>query len=132
MITNSKNQCKNRFPVIFSQDTVPNKNRFISIFHPINFKYYLPTYLRNQLFWLCLHHSIADSSLFPTSMYLSTVEFLALKKTGFSEIKNCSPPKKFFFTFFLCNFSVRTLQCFQNFFFFCPQKVEKTSLKSCS
>ena len=35
------------------------------------------------------------------------------------------PPKKYFpqkiknkFTFFLCNFSVRTLQCFQNCFFF--------------
>ena len=38
----------------------------------------------------------------------------------------------YIFTFFLCNFSVRTLQCFQIFFFFCPQKVEKTSLKSCS
>ena len=35
---------------------------------------------------------------------------------------------------FLCNFSMRLLKCFWNFFkiFFCPQKVEKTTLKSCS
>merc|ERR1712008_349976 len=50
---------------------------------------------------------------------LITVLFLALKKTGFSKKKNSSQKKKkIFFTFFLCNFSVRTLQCFQNFFFF--------------
>ena len=36
--------------------------------------------------------------------------------------------------YILCNFLVRTLQCFhKNFnFFFCPQKVEKTTHKSCS
>ena len=47
---------------------------------------------------------------------LITVLFLALKKLVFLKKKNSSP-KKNFFTFFLCNFSVRTLQCFQKFFF---------------
>ena len=39
------------------------------------------------------------------------------KKTGFSPEKNTSPPKKKFLTFFLRNFSVRTL-----FFFFLTTK----------
>ena len=43
---------------------------------------------------------------------LITVLFLALKKTGFSKKKILPKKKKNFFTFFLCNFSVRTLQCF--------------------
>ena len=49
----------------------------------------------------------------------NTLKFLALKKNGFSEKKKSSQKKKiFFFTFFLCKFSVRTLKCFQFFFFF--------------
>ena len=62
-----------------------------------------------------------------------TVAFLALKKNGFSE-KKILPKKKIFFTFFQCNFSVRTLWCFQKNFkiFFWPRKSEKTGLKSCS
>ena len=46
--------------------------------------------------------------------------------------KNKIFPKKFFFffTFFLCNFSVRTLQCFQIFFFFFDhKKLKKTPQK---
>ena len=111
------------------------------------------------------NHSIANSSLFPTSLYLhsNSTQILALKKWFFWKKKSSPPQKNFFFTFFLCNFSVRTLWCFQkknffqkkkNFFFtfflcnfsvrtlqcfqkiffliFWPQKVEKTSLKSCS
>ena len=48
---------------------------------------------------------------------LITVLFLALKKLVFLK-KKFFQKKNFFFTFFLCNFSVRTLQCFQFFFFF--------------
>ena len=61
-------------------------------------------------------HSIANSSLVPTSLYLhsNSTQILALKKKGFSEKKKSSQKKKdFSFTFFLCNFSVRTLWCFQ-------------------
>ena len=67
-------------------------------------------------------------------LYVLTVGFLALKKTSFSEKKNSSQKKKnFFFSFLQCNFSGRTLQFFQKifFFFFCPQKVEKITPKSC-
>ena len=46
-------------------------------------------------------------------LYVLTVGFLALKKTCFSEKKKSSQKIKINFTFFLCNFSVRTLQCFQ-------------------
>ena len=56
---------------------------------------------------------------------------LKIKNYFFKNLK-----KKFnfiLFYFILCNFLVRTLQCFQIFFsFFVPQKVEKTTLKSCS
>ena len=56
---------------------------------------------------------------------LTTVLFLALKKTCFSK-KKILPPQKIVFTFFLCNFSVRTLQCFQKILkFFWPRKSEK-------
>ena len=43
-------------------------------------------------------HSIANSSLVPTSLYLhsNSTQILALKKKGFSEKKNL-PKKKFFF-----------------------------------
>ena len=53
------------------------------------------------------------------------------KKNGFSEKKNSSQKKNFFFTFFLCNFSVRTLQCFQKifFFFFAHKKLKKPPSK---
>ena len=42
--------------------------------------------------------------------------------------------KKYFFTFILCNFLVRTLQWFLKYFkfCFCPWKLKKTTLKSCS
>ena len=52
-----------------------------------------------------------------------TLKCLALKKTGFSPVKKYFPIfLKLFFTFILCNFSVRTLKYFQkNFkFIFCP------------
>ena len=39
------------------------------------------------------------------------------------------PQKNFFFTFFLCNFSVRTLQCFQIFFFFAHKNLKKPPSK---
>ena len=52
---------------------------------------------------------------------LITVLYLALKKSGFSKKKN-------YFTFFLCNFSVRTLWCFQKNFFD-PEKVKKQAKK---
>ena len=43
-------------------------------------------------------HSIANSSLFPTSLYLhsNSTQILALKKNGFSE-KKIFPKKKIFF-----------------------------------
>ena len=47
----------------------------------------------------------------------------------FSPIKNVFSEKKVFFTFFQCNFSVQTLQCFQ--FFFAHEKLKNTQ-KSCS
>jgi len=54
-----------------------------------------------------------------------TLKFLALKKNWFSPVKNNSPPKKkYFFTFFLCNFSVRTLQCFQKKILFDHKKLK--------
>ena len=69
-------------------------------------------------------HGIANSSLFPTSLYLhsNSTQILALKK-GFFEKKKSSKKKKKN-TFFLCNFSVRTLWCFQKKFknFFWPWK----------
>ena len=64
-------------------------------------------------------HSIANSSLFPTSLYKhsNSTQILALKKMVFLK------KKIYFFTFFLCNFSVRTLWCFQKKFkiFFEPE-----------
>ena len=50
-------------------------------------------------FWTRLDHSIANSSLFPTSLYLhsNSTQILALKKNGFSEKKNFPPPQKIFF-----------------------------------
>ena len=54
-----------------------------------------------------------------------TVLFLALKRMVFLKKKILPKKNKFFFTFFLCNFSVRTLWCFQkNFknFFLTPKK----------
>ena len=60
-----------------------------------------------------------------------TLKFLALKKTCFSPIQNSS---WLLFTFILCNFSLRTLQYFQQKIklIFCPWKLKKTDLKSCS
>ena len=88
--------------------------------------------LSEKNYYLC-HNEITDKRTDVWSRPLCTYcGIFSPKKTGFSEIK-IVPKKKKNFTFFLCNFSVRTLQCFQIFFFFfCPQKVEKTSLKSCS
>ena len=62
---------------------------------------------------------------------LNTVLYLALKKTGFSKKKILHKKKNIFFTFFLCNFSVRTLWCFQKNFtiFFDPEKVKKQAKK---
>ena len=47
-------------------------------------------------------HSIANSSLFPTFLYLhsNSTQILALKKNGFSEKKILPPPKKIFFYLF--------------------------------
>ena len=53
------------------------------------------------------------------------------KKTGFSEKKNSSQIF-FFLPFFYATFQCGRYNVFKSFFFFCPQKVEKTSLKSCS
>ena len=53
-------------------------------------------------------------------LYVFTLKFLAYKKRTKHEKINFLP------RYFLCNFSVRTLQCFQNkIFFFGPQKVKK-------
>ena len=51
------------------------------------------------------NHSIANSSLFPTFLYLhsNSTQILALKKMFFLKKKSSPPPKKIFFTFFLCN-----------------------------
>ena len=47
-------------------------------------------------------HSIANSSLVPTSLYLhsNSTQILALKKKGFSEKKKSSQKKIFFFNLF--------------------------------
>ena len=73
------------------------------------------TVTENVTFDPNLLHSIANSSLFPTSLYLhsNSTQILALKKNLFFWKKKSSPQKIIFFTFFLCNFSVRTLWCFQ-------------------
>ena len=57
-------------------------------------------------------HSIANSSLFPTSLYLhsNSTQILALKKNGFSKKKNF--PKKniyFFYLFSMQFFSADTM-----------------------
>ena len=65
-------------------------------------------------------------------MTVNSTQILALKKMVFLEkIKSSPPQKKFFFTSFLCNFSVSTLRCFQknskkNFD---PKKVKKQAKK---
>ena len=79
-----------------------------------------------------LQHSIANSSLFPTSLYLhsNSTQILALKKIVFLK-KKFFPQQFFFFTFFLCNFSVQTLWCFQKNLkkIFDPEKVKKQASK---
>ena len=56
-------------------------------------------------------HSIANSSLFPTFMYLhlNFTQLLALKKTFFSLFRFQKIKKKIFVKKVLCNFSVQTL-----------------------
>ena len=81
------------------------------------------------------NHSIANSSLVPTSLYLhsNSTQILALKKKGFSEKKNFPPQKIFFLPFFYATFQCGRYNVFKKFFFFFfLQKFEKTSLKICS
>ena len=79
-------------------------------FQKIWFAYILMLNLHSMI-WPKLNHSIANSSLFPTSLYLHSN--FSPKKMVFLKKKNL-PKKKFcFFTYFLCNFSVRTLWFFQ-------------------
>ena len=60
------------------------------------------------------------------------IEKTYISFTCFSEKKNSSPQKIYFFLpFFNATFQCRRYNVF-NFFFFFPQKVEKTTPKSCS
>ena len=70
-----------------------------------------------------VHHPQNSQQKSVPDLNVLTVAFLALKKMFFLK-KKFFPKKIFFFTFFQCNFSVRTLQCFQ--FFFAHEKLKKT------
>ena len=62
----------------------------------------------HSMIWPKLNHSIANSSLFPTSLYLhsSSTQILALNKNGFSEKKNLPKKrKKYFYLFSMQLFS---------------------------
>ena len=81
-----------------------------------------------------LLHSIANSSLFPTSLYLhsNSTQILALKKNGFSEKKNLPPQKNFFFLpFFYATFQCGRYGVFKKNlkYFFDPEKVKKRASK---
>ena len=63
-------------------------------------------------------------------LYVLTVVFLALKKTGFSEKKNSSPQKIFFFLpFFYATFQCGRYNVFKFFFFFAHKKLKKPPSK---
>ena len=76
------------------------------------------------------NHSIADSSLFPTSLYLhsNSTQILALKKMVFLKKKKIPPPQKiFFYLFFNATFQCGRYGVFKKNFkiFFDPEKVKK-------
>ena len=74
---------------------------------------------------------IKSPRLTQKSRLLQISLFIVLKKYGFSEKKK-SPPKNKNFTLFQCNFSVRTLWCFQKKIkktIFDPEKVKKRASK---
>ena len=71
---------------------------------------------------------IREQILVP-NLYVLTVVFLALKKAGFSEIKNSSQKKIFFFTFFSMQIFSADATMFSNLFFFDHKKLKKTPLK---
>jgi hypothetical protein len=78
-------------------------------------------------------HSIANSSLVPTSLYLhsNSTQILALKKNVFSEKKNLPKKKNFFLPFFYATFQCGRYGVFKKFlkYFFDPEKVEKRASK---
>ena len=78
-------------------------------------KFATPRFLKSSFFHFRKYGSFAQSNrqMFGFGPLLITVLFLALKKLFFLKKKILPPKTIFFFTFFLCNFSVRTLQCFQ-------------------
>jgi hypothetical protein len=84
--------------------------------------------------WQTKYHSIANSSLVPTSLYLhsNSTQILALKKNGFSEKKKSSQNFLIFFLpFFYATFQCGHYGVFKKFFkyFFDPEKVNKRASK---
>ena len=74
------------------------------------------------------NHSIANSSLFPTSLYLHSN--FSPKKNGFLK-KKLPPPKKFFLPFFYATFQCGRYGVFNKNlkYFFDPEKVKKRASK---
>ena len=76
----------------------------------------------------------------PSAIYSESIQPLSVLHSGLK--RACQPIfylfwgekiQKNIYKLFLCNFLVRLLKNnFKNFKFFCLQKVEKTTLKSCS
>ena len=83
--------------------------------------------------WPHLKPQIRHRCLVPTFMYLhsNSTQILALKKTGFFTFSDSKKNFKKKFIRLLCNFSVRTLRCFQKKFrfFFDLEKVKKRASK---
>ena len=80
-----------------------------------------------------MNHSIANSSLFLTFLYLhsNSTQILALNENGFSEKKKKIPPKKFFLPFFYATFQYGRYGVFKKKlkYFFDPEKVKKWASK---
>ena len=82
---------------------------------------------------LLTDHSIANSSLFPTSLYLhsNSTQILALKKMVFLKKKILPKKKYFFLPFFYATFQCGRYGVFKKIlkFFFDPEKVKKQAKK---
>ena len=79
------------------------------------YTYMISTYRKGYLWRACFEAETLEETIESGPVCITDLR-LAYRK----RLKNKKIPtqKYFFFTFFLCNFSVRTLQGFQFFFFF--------------
>ena len=74
------------------------------------------------------HESQIREQMLVPDLYVFTLKFQPIQTRQKHEKKNFPPPI-FFFTFILCNFSVRTLRCFQKKKKFGHEKVQKRAPK---